>query len=275
MTWGRSGPSIAPVSFPTPPRPDETDAATEPTAAAVGTSPTSRSETPRPTSWRLTERGIGVSVAAGVLAVGSVLAVGLAFGPIGLVRVGVALAVVAGVVALVLVVRAAGRAIAAQRAEHAEQVRRQLKAHAVEVSTERAETMAVLDVLEGRLIAQRQHGRVLEHRVTTLRTQISGLRRELATLLPEVATLRGDRESLRSELAERESAIAELKAELARREAELVSLAEGDVLSLPRRGVGSSVPTAEQIWADGEHPSVLDLRAVGTDAAWGALRREA
>lgn len=167
--------------------------------------------------------------------------------------------------------RAAGRTLRRVREQHATQVLEQARAHGEELSSERADNLSVLDTLEGRLTAQRQHTEVLEHRVSTLRTQVKGLRREIATLLPEVSSLRGDKAALRDRLAEQDATVDDLRAELARREHELAALTDGEVLTLPRRGV----PTAEQIWSDGNHPTVVDLRAVGAEPEPEQQRRQA
>lgn len=212
----------------------------------------------------------GRTASIGVLLTGSVLATAAAFGSLWFVRVGLVLAVLAGAVALGLAWRAASRTLRRVREQHATQVREQARTHREEVSAERADNLAVLDTLEGRIDAQRQHNEVLEHRVSTLRTQVKGLRREISTLLPEVSSLRGDKAALRDQLAEQEATMAELRAELARREHELAALTDGDVLPMPRR----RVPTAEQIWSDGNHPTVVDLRAVGTEPE-RAERRQA
>lgn len=212
----------------------------------------------------------GRTASVGVLLTGAVVATAAAFGSLWLVRLGLVLALLAGAAALALAWRAAGRTLRRVREQHAAQVREQVRAHREELSTERADHLAVLDTLDGRLDAQRQHNEVLEHRVSTLRTQVKGLRREIATLLPEVSSLRGDTAALRDRLAEQDATVTGLRAELACREHELEALTDGEVLTMPRRGV----PTAEQIWSDGDHPPVVELRAVGAQAEPG-LRRQA
>ncbi|RCK69186.1 hypothetical protein DT076_12690 [Desertihabitans brevis] len=202
----------------------------------------------------------GRTLSIAVFAVGAVVAVAAAFGTEWIIRAGLAVAVLAGGLALLLAWRAAARALRQQRERHAETLRAQVSAHRDEVRTERANTMAVLDTLEERFANQRKHTEVLEHRVTTLRSQVADLRHQIARLLPEVSTLRGDKAALTAQVAERDATLVELRAELARREAELVSLSGGEVVHHPR--MLDQLPTAEQIWADGDHPTVIDLRAV-------------
>ncbi|MVA76987.1 hypothetical protein GC722_13275 [Auraticoccus sp. F435] len=229
------------------------------------TTPSTRSTTVVPT---------GRTLCIGVLAAGSVLAAALAFGSIWLVRLAVVLAVLTGVVAVWIAWAALERTVRRLRAQHATELRQHVERHREQVQAERADTMAVLDTLEGRFTAQRRHAEVLEHRVATLRGQVTGLRRELAKLLPQVATLRGDKAALQHEVAARDTEVAELRAELARREAELTELTSGDVVTMPRRGVGP-LPTAEQIWSDGNHPTVVDLSAVTAEEIFVPQRRQA
>lgn len=196
-----------------------------------------------------------------------------AFGGVWLARAGVLIAVLAGTVALLLAWRAVARTTRRQREHHATQVREQMAAHREEVRSERADTMAVLDTLEGRFAVQRQQSDVLEHRVRTLRGQVKGLRGEIAALVPELSGLRRDKTVLTRRVSDQDALVAQLRGELERRESELRALADREVVSMPRRG--GAMFTAEQIWADGEHPDVVDLRAAGGVMMPEADRRQA
>lgn len=198
-----------------------------------------------------------------VLAVGAVLALSTLLGQLWVTRAGVVLAVTAGALALGLAWRAAARHLRVVRAQHADHIREQLGRHRSDLSDQRARHTSVVEVLEGRNALQRQSIVVLEHRVKVLRGQLTGLRSQVGRLQPEVSMLRGDKAALQLR-------ISDLEAELVRREHELA-----EVVDLPRRGtVADPLSTPSQIWADDDHPTVADLRAIEPAPA-DEVRRQA
>lgn len=188
-----------------------------------------------------------------VLVAGTVLALSAAFGPLWVTRVGIALAVAAAVLACVF----AWREIAAARHAHARSMLESSRAHGRMLSEERTRNAAVVDTLSARA---RDAG-----------SQLEGQRGTIAELRTQVSSLRGDRVFLKSEVEHREVVIASLRETVRAREAELIALhagedGEADVHHLPRRvlaeheSVWADVPAADELWADGNHPTVVDLQ---------------
>lgn len=186
-----------------------------------------------------------------VLVAGTVLAVGAAFGPTWLVRVGVAVAVVTAVVACVL----AWREHFSTRRVHAAQMLQASQQHGRALSEERTRNGQVVDTLT--------------RRVKDAEVVIGGQRVIIATLRGEISTLKGDSVYLRGEVEHRETVITSLRETVRSREAELTALhAEGDdaaVHTMPHRvpvgteSAGDDLPDADDLWGDGSHPTVVDM----------------
>jgi hypothetical protein len=180
-----------------------------------------------------------------VLVAGAVLSVAAAFGTIWIVRAGVGIAVMAGIVACVLAWRQTRRQREAALAEQRETMRR----HAQAASEQRQQHEEVLTTLMGRNDALRGH--------------LRDLRIKHADLLIELNALRGDKNALTDEVSRAADEIARLRVELAAVEAELAADGEADadaeVLSLPRR-VGRRPETAHA--EQDLFPTVIDLQAL-------------
>lgn len=209
-----------------------------------------------------------------VLACGAVLSLAAAFGPVWVVRAGVALAILAGVAALVLAAREIRRRQFRAEREKAEIVRGQAAA----VSSERRESAKVLQSMNDYNERADQRVNELRNSIDDLRTQLHALVGENGRLAGDLSALRGDNAALKIALGDRDSELMAVRSDLATREAELTALqgdlqgAEAEVLDLPRRaavdgdgygdGAGDwdDIPTAEELWADGNHPTVVDLQ---------------
>ncbi len=200
-----------------------------------------------------------------ILVAGSVLAVAAAFGPVWVARGGVLLAVLAAIFATV----ASWRELRAERRRHAAETLAASQAHGRALRDERQHNQAVLQVVTDR--NTRAVGEIERQYVV-----IAGLR-------TEISTLRGDKAALAARVAERDRTIAGLHHTVRTREAELAALADdshraggaddGDsaqVHAMPRRVLVETpgrdgrpgVPSAEDLWDDGSHPTVVDLAVI-------------
>ena len=93
----------------------------------------------------------------------------------------------------------------------------------------------------------------------------------IAELKMRVSGLKGDKAYLRAEVDHRESVISSLRDTVRAREAELVALRDepdAEVHTMPRRVFAEHEPTveetltAEDLWTDGSHPTVVDLKTL-------------
>lgn len=189
-----------------------------------------------------------------VLVVGTALAVLSAFGPTWLTRVGLGLAVVTAIVACLY----AWREIAHGRRAHAAAQLGASQRHGAALTQERQQNGEVVDTLTYRIKAAQAE-------VATQRVTIAGL-------TTEVSSLRGDNADLKRQITMRDVRIASLRQTVRAREVELqVLLADEDdavVHALPRRVLAENtaalenVPAAVELWADGDHPTVIDLHTL-------------
>ncbi|GAB3622466.1 hypothetical protein GCM10027418_05480 [Mariniluteicoccus endophyticus] len=201
------------------------------------------------------------------ICVGIVLAVASAFGPIWVVRAGILAAVVGGVLAL----RFAWREMREQHIEHGREINRHAHAQGAQLATERQRNSEVLE-------AMRAHNADADKTVKRLRA-------EIGTLNDELNGLRGENAHLKVDLIEREHRIERLRADLATREAELRALQEieddAEVLAMPRHAAGATgnewdaLPTAEELFAEGDHPTVVDLQKMVFPAIEQDMRKQA
>lgn len=212
------------------------------------------------------------------MVVGTVAAVAASFGPLWLVRVGVgvALAMAFGSVAF---------------AWHELDVVR--RAHSVELHQVRAAMVAA---------ATKHHADSIEMierfngRTNQLSSMIAKLRGELASAQAELSTMRGNSVWLRSEIADRQATIDALTTEMdaltsqvSTLEAALTAKHDGpsddavdesaEIFSMPRYGVSGRrtgvLPTAEELWEDGNFPTLVDLTAVAFPERHVEERRQA
>jgi len=189
-----------------------------------------------------------------VLVAGLILAAALAIGGVWIVRAGVALATVTAVVSVVLAWREARLERKARARDELEAVR----AQGMELSRERRANIAVVNSLESR-------NKAIAARITDLTAEIRVLREELITV-------RKVNSGLTEEVADRDETIVELRTDLAHAEEELRALlgSRAEVVTMPRRGTvavvssdqWAALPTAEELWSDGDHPTVVDLKAL-------------
>ena len=137
------------------------------------------------------------------------------------------------------------------------------------------------------LTASRDHGRALTDErtrnaavVDTLRARVADAgtliekqRVTIAELKMRVSGLKGDKAYLRAEVDHRESVITSLRVTVRAREAELIALRDepdAEVHTMPRRvftepePAADALPTAEDLWTDGSHPTVVDLKTIDT-----------
>jgi chromosome segregation ATPase len=157
-----------------------------------------------------------------VLITGTVAAAATAAGPLWLVRLGVATAIMTALVACAF----AWRELNSARHAHADAMLRASREHGAALREERSRNAAVVDALGLRI---RDAGKVIERQ----RTRIAEQR-------VEIAGLRDDRVYLRGEVEHREKVIFELRDAVREREPELdtprvESEADAEVHHMPRR----------------------------------------
>jgi hypothetical protein len=183
------------------------------------------------------------------------LAVIAAFGPGWSVRLGVAVAVIAAIMACAF----AWRELWAARRGHAKAMLAALQAHGRQLTEERTRNAAVVDALS--------------NRIADARAVIEKLRVIVAELKMQVSALRGDTVFLAGEVSHRETVISALRETVRAREAELISLRDDDdceVHHMPRRvlaeheSVWDEIPGVDELWSNGSHPTVVDLKTIDT-----------
>jgi hypothetical protein len=183
-----------------------------------------------------------------VLVGGTVVAVAAAFGPIWIVRLGLAVAITAAVVACVF----AWREIHTTRRAHAQAMLEATRSHGAALTEERSRNAAVVHTLKLRIT---DAGRMIEkQRVTIARKQ------------QQISSLRDDRAYLRGEVQYREKVIAALRETVREREAELIVLRDGpdaEIHHMPRRVLAEH----ESVWqelsvSDGMRPTMVDVTVI-------------
>ena len=211
------------------------------------TSPTFASRQAKPTSLR---RASEI-----VLVAGTVLAVIAAFGPGWSVRLGVAVALAAAIMACTF----AWRELWVTRRRHAKAMLAAVQDHGRQLTEERTRNAAVVEALS--------------NRIADARTVIEKLRVMVAELKMQVSALRGDTVFLTGEVSHRETVITALRETVRAREAELISLrddADFEVHHMPRRvlaeheSVWDEIPGVDELWSNGSHPTVVDLKTIDT-----------
>ena len=143
------------------------------------------------------------------LVVSTVMAVAAAFGPIWTVRLGLAVAITAAVVACA----SAWREIHTTRRAHAQAMLEATRSHGAALSEERTRNVAVVHTLKLRITDARRM--IEKQRVTIARKQ------------QQISSLRDDRVYLRGEVEYREKVISALRETVREREAELIVLRDG------------------------------------------------
>lgn len=184
------------------------------------------------------------NLALTILIVGTIASVASMVGGIWLVRAGVVVAIMMAVAAVHVVRRELQR----ERTAHREEVRRQVALRVEQSDKHHGDAM---DMLER-----------FNDRVNNLKTVIFTQRRQLGAAHAELSSMRGNSVWLRGEIAERQSRLDELAAALADAEA----AQSANVINLPRYGTASQDPRVEDLWDDGEHPTMVDLSRIRLDA---------
>ncbi len=188
-----------------------------------------------------------------VLVAGTVIALIAAFGPTWAVRIGIAVAICAAVVACIF----AWRELFTARREHARELLTASRDHGRTLTEERTRNAAVVDTLRGRIS---DAGVLIEKQRVTI-----------AELKVRISGLRGDKAYLRDEVDHRETVISSLRDTVRAREAELIALRDepgAEVHTMPRRvlaeheSVWDEVPAADELWTDGSHPTIVDLKMI-------------
>jgi hypothetical protein len=176
------------------------------------------------TSPAIASRGLKASplqrISEIVLITGTVAAAATAAGPLWLVRLGVATAILTALVACAF----AWRELNSARHAHADAMLKASREHGAALREERSRNAAVVDALGLRI---RDAGKVIERQ----RTRIAEQR-------VEIAGLRDDRVYLRGEVEHRDKVIFELREAVREREPELDTLhaeSDAEVHHMPRR----------------------------------------
>ena len=195
----------------------------------------------------------------GFLIAATIIAVVAAFGPLWMVRVGLAVAMIG----CALSVWYSFKEIARIEVIH----RKELKAmrdQAVEAAHEHhVESMDLIETFTARYKA---HGEQL----ASLRSELSGRKQELSTLRGNLASATAESDRRANRIAELEAQLAARMDELAVLEARIAEMGatEGELVSLPRRrSARTQVPTAAELWSDGNHPTVVDLALLNLPVA--------
>jgi len=170
------------------------------------------------------------------LGVTLLLASALLTGDLWLTRAGAVVAFLGGLISCLLAWREVNR----QRASFELRSTLELRQHGAKLRAEREQHRRVLGVLQRR-------NQDLRGRAITATAEVTQLRHEVTRLQDENADLR--RELVR-----------------------LDDLRSAEVLALPRRATGAISPREEVLWAEGDLPTVVDLKAV-TAAPFGMQRQ--
>ena len=191
----------------------------------------------------------------GLMIAATVIGLVCALGPIWMVRAGLLASIFGAAIAVWFAFREISRLEVLHRTElKASREAASLAAHAHHVES--------MDLINTFTTRYRAHGQ-----------QLSALRSDLSTRQLELSTLRGNLVSVRSESDRRGVRIHELEEQLAARQAEFEALeaamdalgsVEAEVVTLPRRTASrtaknAGVPTAAELWSDGNHPTIVDL----------------
>lgn len=201
----------------------------------------------------------------GILVAGLLVAAALAIGTVWIVRAGVLLAAATAVASVLL----AWREARLERREAARRDLEQQRAQGLELSRERRSNISVVNSLESRNNA--------------IASRVDDLSTEIRTLRSEIATLRKLKGEMAHTIAERDVELISVRHDLQKAQAQLQKLLadEAEVYALPRRGSSldgagwSAVPTAEELWSDGDHPTVVDMTALAYPEADPDQRKHA
>lgn len=185
-----------------------------------------------------------------MLVLGIAVAVAAAFGSDWVIRAGVGALVITAVVACAC----AWNELSQARQEHSTATLAAARNHGKALTEERRHNSTVVDTLTDR--AKNAAGEAERLRVDRVQLQ------------RVIASLHGDKAALKAELALRENTIAGLRELIEAPRDAAEAAGEAEVLGLPRRvkteheSLWDSLPQADELWSDGDHPTVIDLKAV-------------
>lgn len=215
-----------------------------------------------------------------VLIVGAVAAVALALGPVWVVRAGVAVAIIAGVIATIV----SFKDLRQQKLETERRLIAQSREHGATLTEERKRNGEVVSSLRQSNVETTQRLRVSRQEAHDAQVRIVQLNGTIGKLNSELSSLRGNNAALRQDMRERDRRLKELTAELEATKAELAAMTrqaaadEQDEVAPRYAQTGSRVweklPTAEELWADGNYPTVVDLQKLAFPVAESAPRRK-
>ncbi len=140
------------------------------------------------------------------------------------------------------------RELERERTAHQEEVRRQVAMRVEQSDKHHDDSMAMLDRFGDR--------------VNNLKSVIATQRRQLGAANAELSSMRGNSVWLRGEIAERQSRVDSLTARLT----DIEARQSGNIIALPRPEAASHDPRVEDLWDDGEHPTMVDLARIQLDA---------
>lgn len=175
-----------------------------------------------------------MKLARGILAGGATLSVAAAFGPVWVVRAGVLLAIVGGVLALTH----AFRAISEQRRTAGDQLIHQTRAHGTALRAERVHHAEVLGVLAARISSTQASLTTANAEVVQQHVKIVALRDELQTVHGRTTDLRHQLDEVQTQLSLAQETSAQQEAELfvLRAEAEIQDdERNAEIVGIPRR----------------------------------------
>lgn len=193
---------------------------------------------------RQADRSVERRITLAVLVIGSIASIALAFGPEWMVRIGVGVALVMAFVSVALSWRELERVHVAHRIE----LKALYNASMEQADRHHQESLAMVERFDAR--------------AEQLKETINRVTSELAAARSELSTMRGNSAWLRGEIAERQSRIHTLESRISELET-VRDDARDNLIQLPRYGVASeqeNLPTAEELWSEGNHPTVVDLR---------------
>ena len=172
------------------------------------------------------ERAIAITI----LAVGSAVVLGSLLGGIWMVRAGA----VIGVIMALAAVGVSWLELKRERAEHREELKRQVAFRIEQAEKHHAESVAMIERFN--------------ERAQNLKSMIAKLRRQLGAANSELSTMRGNAAWLRGEVSERQARIDALEAKISELEARLVEAEKARDVALE----AASLHEAEKLEAEAE-----------------------
>lgn len=191
-------------------------------------------------------------IALTILIVGTVVSLASLLGGVWIVRGGVLLAILMAFAAVAV----ARKQLVRERDEHAHEIKEQVAARVALSERHHSDSVAMIERFGAR--------------TDNLKAVIANLRRQLGAANAELSSMRGNAVWLRAEVAERQARIDALTTRITELEAEHSE----KLVLLPRHGSAAALhPSAEDIWGEDEHPTMVDLAKLQLDGL-PEIRRE-